>query len=105
MPPNPDVRPPRDEAELAEWLQIMVWYHHYGDEEIAAVTGMRLEEVMSARNRLDISPNNRPSRPGDAPLLVLPYPGGRHPRIGFLEGAVSPRRETKASIFTPWDET
>jgi hypothetical protein len=38
-------------------------------------------------------------------LLVLPYPGGRHPRIGFLEGAVNPQRETKLSIFAPWDET
>ncbi len=38
----------------------------------------------------------------DAPLLVLPYPGGRHPRIGFLEGAIDPQRETKISVFTPW---
>ncbi len=42
-------------------------------------------------------------RPADAPLLVLPYPGGRHPRIGFLEGAIDPQRETKFSVFTPWD--
>jgi hypothetical protein len=38
-------------------------------------------------------------------LLVLPYPGGRHPRIGFLDGAVAPQRETKVSVFTPWDES
>src|SRR5262249_41132707 len=38
------------------------------------------------------------------PLLVLPYPGGRHPRIGFLDGAVRPQRETKVSVFAPWDE-
>ncbi len=36
---------------------------------------------------------------------MLPYPGGRHPRIGFLEGAVRPQRETKLSVFCPWDET
>jgi hypothetical protein len=36
---------------------------------------------------------------------VLPYPGGRHPRIGFLDGAIRPQRETKVSVFTPWDET
>jgi len=34
---------------------------------------------------------------------VLPYPGGRHPRRGFLEGAVDPQRDTKVSIFPPWD--
>ena len=35
-------------------------------------------------------------------VFVLPYPGGRHPRIGFLEGAIRPQRETKVSVFTPW---
>ena len=28
---------------------------------------------------------------------------GRHPRIGFLDGAIRPQRETKISVFTPWD--
>jgi hypothetical protein len=37
-------------------------------------------------------------------LLVLPYPGGRHPRIGFLDGAVRPQRDTKLSVFCPWDD-
>src|SRR5581483_8949308 len=36
------------------------------------------------------------------PLLVLPYPGGRHPRVGFRDGAIRPQRETKASVFAPW---
>src|SRR5262249_32103221 len=40
--------------------------------------------------------------PGE-PLRVRPYPGGRHPRIGFLEGAIDPLRGTKASVFLPWD--
>ncbi len=35
---------------------------------------------------------------------MLPYPGGRHPRIGFLEGAIRPQRETKVSVFTPWGD-
>jgi hypothetical protein len=34
----------------------------------------------------------------------LPYPGGRHPRIGFLDGAIDPQRETKISVFPPWPE-
>jgi hypothetical protein len=33
----------------------------------------------------------------------LPYPGGRHPRIGFQEGEIDPQRETKVSVFAPWD--
>jgi hypothetical protein len=100
-----EIRRPRDESELRQWLENMIWYHHYGDEEIAAVTGHTLEDLQRLRAQLDIHVNNRPSRPAGAPLLVLPYPGGRHPRIQFLEGAVDPQRETKFSVFTPWDET
>jgi hypothetical protein len=36
---------------------------------------------------------------------VLPYPGGRHPRVGFLDGAIDPQRGTKASVFAPWGKT
>lgn len=32
---------------------------------------------------------------------LLPYPGGRHPRAGFLEGAIDPLRGTKFSFFLP----
>jgi hypothetical protein len=61
------------------------------------------KEIEAAKRRFDIRPDNRPRRAKDLPILVLPYPGGRHPRIGFLEGAIDPQRETKFSIFTPWD--
>jgi len=37
-------------------------------------------------------------------LALRPYPGGRHPRIGFLEGMVAPMRGTKATVFLPWDD-
>lgn len=36
-------------------------------------------------------------------VYVRPYPGGRHPRMGFFDGALAPQRETKISVFTPWD--
>jgi hypothetical protein len=55
--------------------------------------------------KFNIRPETRPARKVTGALVVLPYPGGRHPRIGFLEGAIDPQRETKLSIFTPWDET
>lgn len=97
------IRKPQDDAELRYWLQNMVWYHHFSDEEISRVTGLELVEIQRERARFDISANTRPERPSDAPLLVLPYPGGRHPRIGFQEGALDPQRETKVSVFAPWD--
>lgn len=33
---------------------------------------------------------------------MVPYPGGRHPRIGFLEGMIDPHRGTKVSLMLPW---
>ena len=54
--------------------------------------------------RFNITAATKPKRAKDRPLLVLPYPGGRHPRIGFLDGAVEPQRETKLSVFCPWDD-
>jgi len=63
------------------------------------------DEVTASLERFEIAPGRHPRRqPGD-PLVVLPYPGGRHPRIGFLDGAIRPQRETKFSVFAPWDES
>jgi hypothetical protein len=94
---------PADDRELRAWLENMVWYHRYPPEEIRAATGLKPEEIDAALKRFEIRPETRPRVHVDTQLLVLPYLGGRHPRIGFLEGAVNPRRETKVSVFTPWD--
>src|SRR5437879_2330833 len=99
-----NARKPKDDAELKYWLQNMVWHHRFSVEEIAAATGLTQGEIDAALKRFDVRMDKRPQRPADAPLFVLPYPGGRHPRIGFLDGAIRPQRETKVSVFTPWDE-
>ena len=96
-------RRPHNEDELKYWLENMVWYHQFTNEEISAATGMTEKEIVAALKKLDIRRGNRPKRAEDGSLLVLPYPGGRHPRIGFLDGAIEPQRETKFSVFTPWD--
>lgn len=99
-----DYRRPANDEELEYWLKNMVCYHRFTRDEINAATGLTKREIATAIKRFDISSENRPERPPEAsPLLVLPYPGGRHPRVGFLEGAIDPQRETKFSIFTPWD--
>jgi peptidoglycan/xylan/chitin deacetylase (PgdA/CDA1 family) len=100
-----DFRPPADDADLRYWLENMVWRHRFSPAEIGAATGLPEAEITRVLHELDIRPGNAPPRGPDDPLLVLPYPGGRHPRIGFLDGAIRPQRETKVSIFTPWDET
>lgn len=98
-----NARRPKSEAELRDWLENMIWYHRFTPEEITAATGLNADEISAAQQKFNIRDHNRPARPAGSPLLVLPYPGGRHPRIGFLDGAIDPQRETKVSVFTPWD--
>ncbi len=100
----PNHRRPKNDDDLRYWLGNMIWHHRYSTDEVAGATGLSAAEVTAAARRLDISPDNRPKRDAGAALKVLPYPGGRHPRIGFLDGAVRPQRETKVSVFTPWEE-
>lgn len=83
----------------------MVVFHHFAPEEVAAATGLTTNEVAAAMAKFNLQDRRRPRRKTSEPLVVLPYPGGRHPRIGFLEGAIDPQRETKVSIFTPWNPT
>ncbi|HUG19660.1 MAG TPA: hypothetical protein VMM56_11810 [Planctomycetaceae bacterium] len=96
-------RPPQSAADLKFWLENMIWYHNYSLDEIERATGLPPAKIIEAQRAYDIYPETRPERSSEAKLLVLPYPGGRHPRIGFLEGAIRPQRETKASVFLPWD--
>jgi len=96
-------RRPQNDGEAKYWLENMIWYHRFTTREIQAAMGLSERQIVGAQEKSGIRSGSRPVRGDDAPLLVLPYPGGRHPRIGFLEGAVDPQRETKFSVFTPWD--
>ncbi len=93
-----NARPARSDTELRGWLSSMLVHHRYTPAEAGAGLGLTTDEVIAAAKRLGITANvsNNP-RP-----RVLPYPGGRHPRIGFLDGAIRPQRETKVSLFAPW---
>jgi hypothetical protein len=95
-------RRPSGDDEMRFWLDNMLIHHHYTLHEVTLATGLTRDEVNAAVERLGIDLSATPRRPPDAALLVLPYPGGRHPRIGFLDGAVDPQRETKLSVFAPW---
>jgi peptidoglycan/xylan/chitin deacetylase (PgdA/CDA1 family) len=93
-----NARPARSDAELRGWLSSMLVHHRFTPTEAGAALGLTADEVGAAAKRLGITTDgkNEP-RPS-----VLPYPGGRHPRIGFLDGAIRPQRETKVSLFAPW---
>ena len=97
-------RKPAGERELESWLQNMVWYHRYTIPEVRAATGLSTKEVHAALQRFDIRDGTRPKRSAQGGLLAMPYPGGRHPRTGFLDGAVRPQRDTKISVFAPWND-
>ncbi len=93
-------RTPADDRELKYWLHNMAVAHRFATAEISAATGLAVDEVEAALRRFGFDSGTAPPRDR---LTVLPYPGGRHPRIGFRDGAMRPQRETKFSVFTPWD--
>jgi len=78
------------------WLEVCA-AHYYSQAETAMAMGKEAREVAALQQRYGIRP---PTAPADR-LLLLPYPGVRHPRIGFLEGAIDPHRDTKCSVFLP----
>jgi hypothetical protein len=100
-----EARQPRDANELRTWLENMVGAHRFSVPEVHAATGLDPDAISAALKRFGIGSGKMPARAPGSQLRVLPYPGGRHPRIGFLDGAVRPQRETKFSVFMPWDDS
>ncbi len=84
-------------ADLGRWTDIMA-RHRYAVEEAVAVAGLSSEDAAGYERKL--ASNDIPKT---GQVEVHPYPGGRHPRIGFLEGAIDPLRGSKASVFLPWN--
>ena len=84
-------------AALSRWTDAMA-RHDYTLAEATEVAGFSAEEALAYKGKLASR-----SEPSQGAAEVLPYPGGRHPRIGFLDGAIDPLRGTKASIFLPQD--
>jgi len=91
---------PSHNSELRYWLDNMISHNHFSVSEAASATGLSHKQIGKAMQEWSIRPS--PTRSSPSHLLVLPYPGGRHPRIGFLDGAIDPPRETKVSGFAPW---
>ena len=84
-------------ADISRWTRTML-RHRYTVSEAGLVAGFVDDERSQYERSL-----GKPLAPATDPVEVLPYPGGRHPRKGFLEGAIDPLRGTKASVFLPWD--
>ncbi len=86
-------RVPSSRREMRYWISNMQ-RHGYSLSEMRMATGMPSSQLAIPIRRRSVSTEL---------LELLPYPGGRHPRIGFRDGAIRPQRETKASVFLPWD--
>ncbi len=100
-----EARPPQDDQDLRRWLANMADDHQFTVAEMSQALGMSEPQVEAALSRFGLPSNARAAALGSEramSLKLLPYPGGRHPRLGFLEGAVHPQRETKLSVFPPW---
>lgn len=95
-------RRPANSGDRDYWLANMVM-HGFTPSEMAAASGLSREELEEVLPNIRAPELTIPGGQGGV-LRVLPYPGGRHPRIGFLDGAIRPQRETKISVFAPWDK-
>ncbi len=98
-----NARKPNGDTELRQWLENMVGHHGFSLDEVQIATGLAASEIQTALHRFGIQRYGEATQGDGKTLKVLPYPGGRHPRIGFLDGAINPQRETKVSVFLPWD--
>jgi len=91
-----EFRVPVNRRELMFWAANMK-RHRYTVAESRMVTGLDRSTMQKAMLRAKV-----PNAPQDK-LEVMVYPGGRHPRLGFRDGEYRPKRETKVSVFSPWD--
>ena len=87
---------------LEYWAQNMFVDHSYSIEEAQLATDLTVSELKALKNSVTTGISGATSKKKDY-LKIQPYPGGRHPRIGFLDGAFDPMRGTKFSVFLPWD--
>lgn len=102
QPPAEPVEVLATRADLEYWLENMLRYHHFTLAEAAKVCGFSPDEVRKKAEEFGLYPAP-PAPKQSSKIRVLPYPGGRNPRIGFQEGAIDFMRGTKASVFLPWD--
>jgi peptidoglycan/xylan/chitin deacetylase (PgdA/CDA1 family) len=100
--PGDNSRKAKNDGDLRRWLANMA-IHRFHPAEMGAALGLTGDEVTMHLRRLGIDLHHPPGPNAGTSLLVLPYPGGRHPRAGFRDGAIRPQRETKVSVFTPWE--
>lgn len=94
-----------ESPDVKFWLENMMWHHGYSVDESAAGLETSVDKVRQLMREFNIAPENRPADKPGGKTKVLPWAPGRHPRIGFREGAINPQRDAKISIFLPWKDS
>ena len=89
--------------DLKFWLENMLVYHRFSWDEAAKVCGWSAAEVQRKAAELHLNRDMPPAPPANGLVRLLPYPGGREVRRGFLDGNVNWHRGPKVSVFLPWD--
>lgn len=97
-----DGRLPASAEELSFWVATM-GDHGYTRGQMIAALDLPADKIDAELQRQSRQAG-QPVKNEVGKMKVLPYPGGRHPRRGFLEGAIRPQRETKLSAFAPWQD-
>ena len=95
-------RLPATENESKYWLENMLLYHRFSSAEITIATGWTDKQIEGLKKKFQL--DSKKAKFSSERIHIMPFPGGRHPRIGFLDGAIRPQRETKVSVFLPWDK-
>ena len=103
-PQTSPARPAPTEEALKGWLESMVWYHAYSVSEIEAATGRPTDAIVAALQRHRIRPGARPERSPGLPATRPPLPGRASSANRVPRRRVRPQRETKISVFAPWDD-
>ncbi len=98
----PEVRETRE--NLSAWAVNMFADHRYSIAEAKAVTALPEQRLVELKDSVMTLVSKTKGSKMEK-IKIAPYPGGRHPRIGFLDGAMDPMRGTKFSVFLPWDTT
>jgi len=97
-----DGRLPASAEELSYWVSTM-GDHGYSRGHMVAALDLPADQIDAELQRQSRQ-SGHVAESASGTIRVLPYPGGRHPRRGFLDGAIRPQRETKLSVFAPWQD-
>lgn len=93
---------PSDDAWMRAALENALAGHGYSFAEAAEGIGVAESTAREAAARLGVPTGRPPFDPSREVLEVLPWAPGRHPRLGFLDGAVDPLPDSKLTIHLPW---